>query len=283
MSNKTHITGVWSLASGSKANCTLVCGGDTAILVDLGLSCRAANAALKPLGLSLDDIDAVFITHEHSDHIAGLGTFFKKYKAPVFMTEPSYLGYIRGRGFDHRGAITVKSDVEFTETVGEMTVTSMSVPHDSAACVAYKIVGGGISLGICTDTGEPSEALLDFFTGCRSVITECNHDVIMLKCGIYPEELKYRILSGYGHTSNTACADFSVRLAERGVENLLLAHISPENNTPELALYTVNEALRNSGRGFSYLGAAPRVGLFRFPPSGDVILDGIKGELEENC
>ncbi len=267
MTDKTYTSGVWSLASGSKANCTLVCGEHTAILIDLGLSCRAANASLKTLGLSLDDIDAVFITHEHSDHIAGLDTFFKKYDAPVFMTEPSYLGYIRGRGFDHRDDVKVKRDIEFTETVGELTVTSFSVPHDSAACVAYKISGGGISLGICTDTGEPSEELLDFFTGCRSVITECNHDVIMLKCGIYPEELKYRILSGYGHTSNADCADFSVRLAERGVENLLLAHISPENNTPELALYTVREALTAAGRGFSYIGAAPRLGLLRFPPN----------------
>lgn len=269
MQKQKYTPGIWSLASGSKANCTLVCGQNTAILIDLGVSCRAANTELKTLGLSLDDINAVFITHEHSDHIAGLDTFFKKYKAPVFMTEPSYLGYIRGKGFEHRDEVKVKKDVEFTETVGGFTVTSLSVPHDSASCVAFKITGEGISLGICTDTGTPSDKLLEFFSDCKNVITECNHDVIMLKCGIYPEELKYRILSDYGHTSNDACAAFAVKLAERGVENLLLAHVSPENNTPDLALYTVSEALKASGRGFSYVGVAPRVGLLRFPPSAE--------------
>ena len=276
MQKQTHTPGIWSLASGSKANCTLVCGHSTAILIDLGVSCRSANTELKTLGLSLDDIDAVFITHEHSDHIAGLDTFFKKYKAPVFMTEPSYLGYIRGKGFEHRDEVSVKKDVEFTETVGGFTVTSLSVPHDSSACVAYKVTGEGVSLGICTDTGTPSEKLLSFFSDCENVITECNHDVIMLKCGIYPEELKYRILSDYGHTSNDACAEFAVKLAQCGVKNLLLAHVSPENNTPDLALYTVNEALRASGCDFSYIGVAPRVGLLRFPPNADTSAEELK-------
>ena len=254
---------VWSLASGSKANCTLISSAATSILIDFGVSCRCASKTLASLGLSLSSLDGVFITHEHSDHISGLCTFFKSYDVPVHMTEPSHLAYIRGRGFEYRDKITVHPPV-YQVTVGDLTVTSLPVPHDASECVAYRISDdSGNAVGICTDTGEPSDALLDFFTGCETVITECNHDVIMLRCGIYPEDLKYRILSGVGHTSNDACASFSVELARRGVKNIILAHISPENNTPELALHTVRTALTNAGCSVETLVCAPRDSLLR--------------------
>lgn len=261
---------VWSLASGSKANCTLIKTAAASILIDFGLSCRSTERALREAGTDLSSVSGVFITHEHSDHIAGLPTFFKKYGIcsaygiPVHMTEPSYLAYIRGKGFEYRDNITVHP-IDYSFRVGDMTIQSMAVPHDSAACVAYRITSdSGECAGICTDTGAPSERLLDFFSGCSDVITECNHDTVMLKCGIYPDELKRRILSNTGHTSNDDCAAFTVRLARRGVKNVLLAHISPENNTPELALYTVSEALREAGCRLERLVCAPRDTLFRF-------------------
>lgn len=255
---------VWSLASGSKANCTLIRTGNTSILVDFGLSCRATEKALSEAGVSISSLSGVFITHEHSDHISGLSTFFKKYDVPVHMTEPSYLAYIRGKGFEYRSRVTVHP-IDFIFRAGDLTVQSMAVPHDSAACVAYRITSdAGEAAGICTDTGAPSERLLDFFSGCSDVITECNHDRIMLRCGIYPDELKRRILSDTGHTSNDDCAAFTVALARRGVKNVLLAHISPENNTPELALYTVSEALKAADCRLDTLACAPRDSLYRF-------------------
>ncbi len=258
---------VYSLASGSRANCTLVSDGQTHVLIDLGVSVRYLTSALKDIGLSPESISAIFITHEHRDHVAGLNTFVKKYSVPIHITEPSYIAFIRGGGFEIRERLTVHETSEFTESVGKITVKSCPVPHDSAACVAYKVTGNGLSLGICTDIGKPSEELFRFFSDCRDVITEANHDEIMLKCGIYPDSLKYRILSDCGHTSNDCCADFVVRLARAGVKNVLLSHISPENNTPELAIYCVSKALREAGVSLNYLGAAPRLSAVRFPPT----------------
>ncbi len=257
---------VWSLASGSKANCTLVCSEKAKILIDFGVSCRYAKTALSEIGLKLDDVGAVFITHEHSDHIAGLDTFFKKYDIPVHMTEPSYIAYTRGKGFYHRDRLTVHEPA-YTVTLGDLEISSLPVRHDSAACVAYKVTrkdeNKHFALGICTDIGCPGDELFSFFSDCTNIITECNHDVTMLKCGIYPEDLKYRILSDYGHTSNDDCANFVVRLAENGVKGVLLSHLSPENNTPELAVYTVREALEKSGKTVPYLEIAPRYELFK--------------------
>lgn len=253
-----------SLASGSKANCTLVSDGSTHILIDMGLSCRRAEQALKGYGLTLGDVSAVFLTHEHSDHTAGLPTFFKKFQTPVYITEPSYLDYIRGKGFEFRDRFTVVPE-SFSAVTGAIKITSLPVRHDSAACVAYRIEGESISLGICTDAGCPTEELFGFFKDLNCVITESNYDETMLRLGAYPEDLKYRILSDSGHTSNDACADFVCRLAGSGVKNVLLAHISPENNTPDLAVYVTDEALKNKGLKLDFLAAAPRDSILELP------------------
>ncbi len=260
--SKNNKLRIWSLASGSKANCTLICSEKAKILIDFGVSCRYAKTSLSQIGTDLSEIGAVFITHEHSDHIGGLETFFKRYDIPVHMTEPSYIAYTHGKGFYNRDKISVH-EMRYSEKIGDITVTSLPVMHDSACCVAYRVdQENGQSLGICTDAGRPSEELYEFFAGCDYVITECNHDEIMLKCGIYPDELKRRILSPTGHTSNADCADFAVRLARSGVRRILLAHLSPENNTRELALCTVDEALKRSGESLDYLDVAPRYELF---------------------
>ena len=253
-----------SLSSGSKANCTLVSDGVTHILIDLGLSCRRVKQCLKGYGLDLSDISAVFITHEHSDHVAGLTTFSRQCDAPIYMTEPSYLDYIRtDKGFDLRSRIAVL-DTVFTVSVGTLTVSSLPVRHDSAACVALRVKGEGLDLGICTDVGYPTNELFEFFTGCGCVITEANYDEKMLLCGIYPQVLKYRIMGESGHTSNDDCADFVCRLAKTGVRKFMLAHISPENNTPALAVWVVAEELKKRGLTVDFLEAAPREDMLEF-------------------
>lgn len=247
-----------SLSSGSKANCTLVSDGKTHILIDLGLSCRRVRTCLRDYGLDLCDISAVFITHEHIDHVAGLPTFSKQSAAPIYMTEPSYLDYIRtDKGFDLRNRIT-KTDTEYSFAVGTLNVTSLPVRHDSAACVAIKVRSDAFTLGLCTDVGYPNDELFGFFSDCGCVITEANYDEQMLLCGIYPQVLKYRIMGESGHTSNADCADFVCRLARSGVRRFLLAHVSPENNTPALAVYVVAEALKKQGLTVDFLAAAPR-------------------------
>ncbi len=246
-----------SLSSGSKANCTLVSSGSTHILIDFGLSCRKVSKTLSEYGISLSDISAVFLSHEHSDHVAGLPTFLKSYDAPVYITEPSYLEYIRGAGFDYRNRLTV-TETSFSVQTGDILIEALPVRHDSAACVAYRI-SGGVSLGICTDVGKPEKELFDFFSPCENIITEANYDETMLFCGSYPQTLKYRISSESGHTSNEDCARFVSQLAATGtLKRALLAHISPENNTPELALCVVSEELANTGLQLDFLGAAQR-------------------------
>lgn len=253
-----------SLSSGSKANCTLVSSGSTHILIDFGISCKKTGKMLSEYGISLADISAVFLSHEHSDHVAGLPTFLKNHDAPVYITEPSYLEYIRGAGFEYRNRLTV-TETEFSVQTGDLFIEAMPVRHDSAACVAYRI-SGGVSLGICTDVGKPTDALLDFFSPCESIITEANYDEAMLFCGSYPQTLKYRISSDSGHTSNDDCARFVARLAELGtLKRVLLAHISPENNTSELALFTVSEELKRAGLHLDFLKTASRVSAVAVP------------------
>lgn len=247
-----------SLASGSRANCTLVEGNGTRLLIDFGLSCRMLGGFLKKYGLELSDIDAVFITHEHSDHVGGLATFFKNYDIPVHMTEPSFLAYTRKSGFEYRDRITVH-EVEYETEIGGFTVSSCEVSHDSAACVSYLVTGNGISFCTCTDLGFVPERVFKHVSRAENVIFESNHDITLLETGEYPEELKRRIRSRSGHLSNAQCDDVLVRLVDAGVKRILLGHISPENNDPTLALHGAILALEQAGRNIEFIGVAPRL------------------------
>lgn len=251
-------TRVISLASGSRANCTLVEAGGTRLLIDFGLSCRMAGSFLKKYGLELSDIDAVFITHEHTDHVYGLSTLLKKYDIPVHMTEPSYIAYTRKAGFDHRDKI-ITHDVEFRMDIGGFTVSSCEICHDSAACVSYLVEGNGFSFCTCTDLGFVPERVFEHICRAENVILESNHDVMLLDNGEYPFELKQRIKSRAGHLSNVQCAEVLVRLVRVGVKRVLLGHVSPENNEPHIALCESAEALRKAGLEIEYLDTAPRL------------------------
>ena len=249
---------IWSLASGSRANCTLIKTESAVILIDFGLSLRATKKLLTERGVDLRQLDAIFITHEHSDHIAGLASLFKYYDIPVHMTEPSYIAYTRAKGFDFRDKITVHP-LEYAVNIGGMTVRSHPVSHDSAACVAYSVRGCGASFCICTDTGYVSESAFDALAASHDIIIESNHDVAMLTHGPYPYELKRRILSGNGHLSNDDCDKALIKLANFKVKRALLAHISPENNTPELALHAAIESLDRAGVKLEFIDVAPRI------------------------
>ncbi len=234
---------ITSLYSGSSGNATLVRTSHGAILIDAGKSARALCAALKQAGSDADDIDAVFITHEHTDHISALEIFLKKHPVPVHITEKSAEGLHTLPSSRLSSALSIHTPL-FIERVADMTVRAFPVSHDSAMCVGYRIdTDDGFSFGIATDTGYVTEEMLEYLDGCHAVAIESNHSVDMLRCGPYPPELKRRILSRRGHLSNDECALLAQRLAARGTSGFMLAHLSRDNNRPDCALTSVKKAL----------------------------------------
>ena len=238
----------YTLASGSSGNCSLVCVGDTLLLIDAGISCRRIEQSLRALGRTLGDLTAVFITHEHADHVGGLATLSKKSAAPVYVT----------RGVSH---ILTCPVVAFT--AGDTlkfaccTVRSFSTSHDAVDPVGYRVDAPDGSLGILTDTGFVTDAARESLAGVDTLLLEANHDAETLQYGPYPYFLKRRILGDEGHLSNDAAAEFARLAVQSGTRDILLAHLSKENNTPELAEYAVARALQSAGLSVR-LGVAPR-------------------------
>lgn len=248
---------VSTLFSGSSGNSTLIRTDNTAVLIDAGRNCKAVTLSLESLGLSLSDISAIFITHEHSDHISALDVMSKKQQTPIHITEPSAHELCRKCAAAecaviHRGLI-------FEEDVGDLHLRSFPLPHDSAAHVGYIITSGdGDSAGVATDMGFPTQQAFNNLAGCRQIVIEANHDVNMLRHGPYPEHLKRRILSRYGHLSNEDSAELCIGLAEAGCERFMLSHLSAENNSPELAMKAVRTKLDGGGFENVTVKVAPR-------------------------
>ena len=231
---------VYTLASSSKGNSVYIRCGDNELLIDAGISCKRICDALASLDSDISHIKAIFVTHEHSDHVSGLETIAKKYKIPIHITELSARAYLRGEKTAHVAESAIIHPLLFTEQVGALTVRSFVTSHDSAASVGYIVTDGTPehTLALATDVGCITDEVSDALMGCENVILESNHDENMLLCGPYTYELKRRILSPCGHLSNEAAAVFISRLAESGTKRILLAHLSEENNLPELAYHS---------------------------------------------
>ena len=229
------------LYSGSDGNAALVKTESVSLLIDCGGSCRSLECALRSVGADPDGIAAVFVTHEHSDHISAAEVWSKKHGTPIHITKQSYSAL----GANAAACAVVHPPV-YSAAVGDVTVQSFVLPHDSDMCVGYRVTCGDESAGIATDMGK-GDAAEDALVGCRAVMIECNHDENMLKNGPYPAELKMRILSAHGHLSNDGCARLAVSLASAGAEKIMLAHLSRENNTPGKAAKTVRDALDEAG------------------------------------
>ncbi len=233
---------VSTLFSGSSGNCTLLRTDNTAVLVDCGRNCKAVCEGLKKEGLDLSDISAIFVTHEHKDHISALDVMMRKCAIPIHVTSPSAPELCKGRSAAENAV--VHSGVLYEERVGDITVASFPLPHDSRAHVGYVATSDdGDRAGVATDMGFATMEAFQRLKGCRSIVLEANHDIPMLKSGPYPYYLKMRILGRGGHLSNGECATLCRGLAENGTEEILLSHLSEENNTPELALKTVQDFL----------------------------------------
>lgn len=238
MSNKINVT---SLASSSKGNCYHVKSGDTEILIDAGISAKCICDGLCSIGTSIDNIQAIFITHEHIDHVKGLCVLTKKRSIPVHMMKATSAEFLKKHP-DYTGA--VEHDTHFVCTVGNMKITAFFSSHDSADCVGYTVETDCDKFGIATDTGYIDRAAVTALLKCNSVVLESNYDEKMLLNGTYPEDLKIRIKSSTGHLSNYDCAAFARFLAENGTKNFMLGHLSEENNTPEIALNITTRALK---------------------------------------
>lgn len=235
---------IYTLYSGSSGNSAFIRVGDTAILIDAGRNARALCGALSAIGERIENISAVFVTHEHSDHVSALEVMSKRNDFPVFITRQSAQKFSEDSPLRR---ILVERDVVFSEQIGDLRVQSFRTSHDSLMSVGYRIEflddDGLHSIGYATDTGYVSADVRAGLIGCEAVILECNHDIDMLKRGPYPRYLKERVASNCGHLSNEACAEFALELVENGTRAIMLAHLSRENNEPELAFDEVGSAI----------------------------------------
>ena len=229
-----------SIASGSSGNCTYVGSECTHLLVDVGISGKRAESGLNSLGLSGRDVDGILITHEHADHVAGLGVFARKFDIPIYGTKGT-LDAIRS--MKQIGDIApdlfceIRADEKFI--IKDLTVNPMKISHDAAQPVAYRISYGNKKVGICTDLGVYNDYTVDCLRGMDAVLIEANHDVNMLQVGPYPYYLKQRILSDRGHLSNENSGKLLSRILHDGLKEIILGHLSKENNLPELAYEAV--------------------------------------------
>ena len=234
-----------TIASGSEGNCALLSAGDTHLLLDAGISCRRIAAALNELGLALSDIAAVLVTHDHSDHICGLDTMSRRWHIPVYASPAA----LRQLAFRIAGIAPLLHEIECGApfSLGDFTVTAFPTSHDGHGGVDYRFDCGGASAGALTDSGYVTDEARRVLSGVELLLLESNHDVERLRSGPYPYQLKARILSDHGHLSNDAAAAFAAELARSGTRQIVLAHLSQENNTPRLALEAVCAAVAGMG------------------------------------
>ncbi len=227
------------LGSGSRGNCTLIATERTRLLVDAGFSKRETAARLRAVGERADRFDAIVISHEHTDHIGGLRSLALALEAPIYInraTRETIEWDPRLRRFEEFSA-----GRKFP--VGDIEVTPFSVPHDAADPVAFTCETQGLKIGVVTDLGYVPEAVKQHVRGCHCLIFESNHDLEMLKVGPYPWHVKQRVMSRHGHLSNLATSEFLADDYDGAAAVLVLAHLSENNNHPEIARMTAEEAL----------------------------------------
>ena len=228
-----------NIASGSSGNCTYVGTDDAAVLVDAGISMKRVEAGLNSIDMTLKDIDGIFITHEHSDHIKGLKAISRKYEIPIYLTEGTAQALIYSsvtKDIDTDLFTVIDSDGSME--LRDLIINSHSISHDAAEPVCYSFNNGSSKISIATDLGMYDRELIEFLTDSDIILLESNHDVRMLQNGSYPYILKRRILSDSGHLSNDQCTETAVKLLKSGTARLFLAHLSEANNFPELAEQT---------------------------------------------
>lgn len=226
------------LGSGSKGNSALVCSGDTCVMVDCGFSVTAAETRLARLGYTASAIDALLVTHEHSDHIGGVARMARRHRIPVWMTPGTYAA-APDRDIHDLALFNCHEPFE----IGDLRIEPMPVPHDAREPCQFVFSDGSRRLGILTDTGHVTRHIADCLSGCDGLVVECNHDLDMLMRGPYPMKVKQRVAGDLGHLNNDQSAALIRSIDTDCLQHLVAVHISETNNTRQLALRTLGTAL----------------------------------------
>lgn len=227
-----------SLGSGSRGNALVVEDGNTLVMIDCGLTRANVEERLKSLRRDPRDLAAVLITHEHGDHAGGVVSFTRRYKVPVWAT-PGTASAIRGLG-SRRGL-----NCHRPLTIGSLSIEPFPVPHDAREPCQFVFTAGKKRLGILTDTGHITPAIVDRLESCDALALECNHDLGMLESGGYPPSVKARVASRYGHLNNGQCAQLLAGIQHGGLQWVVGLHLSERNNSPE----RVREIMTDVGDG----------------------------------
>jgi phosphoribosyl 1,2-cyclic phosphodiesterase len=228
------------LGSGSKGNAWLVEAGGTRVMVDCGFAPRELVKRLAVLNLVAEDIDAILVSHEHSDHGRGAARFSERARCPVWLSHGCHV-MLDAVGDAPRSVRIVDGHTPFG--IGDLEITPYPVPHDAREAVQFVLSDGDGRFGLLTDAGHVTEHMEAILAGCGGLALECNHDVAMLRDGNYPASLKRRILGRYGHLDNGAAAALLARVAGRDLKHVVAAHLSLENNAPGLARAALAGAL----------------------------------------
>ena len=226
-----------SINSGSNGNCYYISNDNEAVLVDAGISCRETERRMKRLGLSLDKVKAIFVSHEHTDHIKGIPGITKKYGLPVYVTRPT----LKASGW-----LAQKHLINYLQpfqqvTIGELSVFSFSKSHDACDPQSFTITGNNVTIGVFTDIGYSCKEVITNFKKCDAVFLESNYCEEMLENGNYPVYLKKRISCNTGHLSNRQALELFLKHRTHRLQTLILSHLSKNNNSPELVYNLFNQ------------------------------------------
>lgn len=241
-----------SIASGSSGNCSYIGTENTHILMDAGISGKKVESGLHSLGIKCSDLSGIFITHEHSDHIKGLGVLARRYGIPVYTTKGTREAI---EGISQVGEMNKELFFEIRQDrpvqVGDLEILPFAISHDAAEPVAYRVTGDGKNLALATDLGVYDSYIVDHLQKLDMVLLEANHDVRMLQAGTYPYHLKRRILGAKGHLANETAGRLLNEILHEGLQKVLLGHLSRENNFPQLAYETVRSEIVMGDTGFN--------------------------------
>lgn len=226
-----------SLNSGSNGNCYYLANTDDAILIDAGISCRETERRMSRLGLSMDKVRAIFVSHEHIDHIRGIPQIAKKYRLPIYITKLTLTQSRLNLDPDLIRSFSAHEAV----TIGELAITAFPKFHDASDPHSFIIAYKGFKIGVFTDIGSPCEQVIRYFSECHAAFLEANYDEVLLENGRYPYHLKARIRGGKGHLSNRQALDLFFNKGMH-MSHLLLSHLSRDNNEPETVMKIFSEA-----------------------------------------
>ena len=241
-----------SIASGSSGNCIYVGSEQTHLLVDTGISKKRIEEGLEQLGVNGEELSGILVTHEHSDHIQGLGVFSRRYNIPIYATEGTLRGIKECRSL---GAVSeelfhvIRADETFE--IADIRISPFSISHDANEPTGYRMEREGKAFAIATDLGKYDDYIVERLQGLDAILLEANHDVHMLEVGPYPYPLKRRVLGDKGHLSNELSGRLLCDILHKNLKRIVLGHLSKENNFDELAKETVKLEVTLSDIDFS--------------------------------